>query len=89
MLLPQFDTAEDCLPPMDARTAFYKHPYASMVTAVFLFALLLTVVSFAGLIPGLGKTQPEFDTLILITVVLLGATAASWFTAIVLRADDR
>jgi hypothetical protein len=67
---------------MDVRAGFYKHPYATMVTGVFLFSLLVTVLYFFGLISG------EPKTLLTITGVLLIATAATWITAISLSSDD-
>jgi len=73
---------------MDPRTVFYRHPYATMVTAVFLFSLLITTVYFFGLYPGVPKTRPELDGLLTITVILFAATAGSWITAIVLRSDS-
>lgn len=73
---------------MNPRTVFYKHPYATIVTAVFLFALLITALYFSGLYPGVRKTRPKFDGFFVITAVLLAATVASWIAAILLRSDD-
>lgn len=87
MPLPQFDTGEDCSRTMDPSTGFYRHPYAGVVTAVFLFSVLITGLYFFDLIPGLQKTQREFTILLGITAVLLVATAASWITALVLARD--
>ena len=72
---------------MDPRTVFYKHPYATMVTAVFLFSLLITALYFFGLYPGVPETRPKLDGLLTITVILFVATAVTWITAIILRWD--
>ncbi|MFC6865347.1 hypothetical protein ACFQGE_18020 [Halomicroarcula sp. GCM10025817] len=72
---------------MDPRTVFNKHPYATMVTAVFLFSLLITAFYFFGLYPGVPETQPKLDRLLTITVILFVATSVTWITAIILRWD--
>jgi uncharacterized membrane protein len=72
---------------MDLRAGFYKHPWASTVTGVFLFSLLITVLYFSGLIPGEENTRPVFNRLLIITGVLLVATAASWIAAWSLSSD--
>jgi len=72
---------------MDPRAVFYKHPYATMVTAAFLFSIITTALYYFRLFPGVSKTQPKLDGLLIITAVLLVATAATWFTAIILRSD--
>ena len=89
MPLPRYDTGEDCFHTMDLRTGLYNHPYASMVTAVFLISLLVTALYALGLLPGAGTTQSEYSRLLLITGVLFVATAASWLAALALSADGR
>ncbi|WP_324757746.1 hypothetical protein [Haloarcula montana] len=73
---------------MDSRTVFHKHPYATMVSTVFLFSLLITTVYFFGLYPGVQKTRPKLDAFLTITVVLFVATVGSWITAIILSSDN-
>lgn len=69
------------------RTGFYKHPYATMVTVVFVFSLLVTAVYFFGLIPGERKSQPVFIRLLAITGILLITTVVTWIAAISLSLD--
>jgi hypothetical protein len=85
--VPYVNTHEDYERTMDLRASFYKHPYASMVTGVFLFSLLLTGVYFFGLITGEENTRSMFDRLLRITGVLLLATAASWIATLGLSSD--
>jgi len=73
---------------MDVRAGFYRHPYASMVTAVFCFSLLVTALYFFGLIPGTQKSEPGFNRLLVISGLLLVVTGASWIAAIALRPGD-
>jgi hypothetical protein len=73
---------------MNGRIRISNHPYATIVTVVFLFSLLVTAVTFFGLIPGVGTTQGTVGRLLLITGVLFVATAGSWIAAIGLRAGD-
>jgi len=72
---------------MDPRPGLYEHPYAGMVTAVFLFALLVTGLYVFNWIPGIRKTPSRTFDLLVITVVLLVATAASWVTALVMSSE--
>ncbi len=69
---------------MHLRTVFYKHPYATMVTAVFLYSLLMTAAYLLGLIPGEPRNQPIRTYLLVVTGTLLIATIASWVAVIVL-----
>ncbi|WP_312621234.1 hypothetical protein [Haloarcula sp. 1CSR25-25] len=87
MSLPQVESGEDSKRAMDPPTVVYRHPYATMVTAVFLFSLLITVLYFFGLYPGIPKNRPQLDSFLTITVVLFVATAVSWITAIILKSD--
>jgi CDP-diglyceride synthetase len=73
---------------MDLRTFFYKHPFANMVTIVFLFSLVVLAFYFFGMIPGVRKTLPELSRLLTIVGVLLVVTAASWIVAIGLDSGD-
>ncbi|QIO25509.1 hypothetical protein [Haloarcula sp. JP-L23] len=73
---------------IDLRTGVYNHPYATMVTTVFIFALVVTTLYFFNSILDGQITQPEFDRLIMITVILFVATIASWITAIILSSAD-
>jgi hypothetical protein len=73
---------------MDLRNLFYKHPYANMVTVVFVFSILVTIFYFFGLIPGVRKTLPGFARLRLITGVLFAVTVAVWIAAIGLGSVD-
>jgi hypothetical protein len=75
---------------MDLRTFFYKHPYANMVTIVFLFSSLVTALYAVGLIPGVGTTEPGLARLTMITGILLVVTVAVWIVAISFgSADER
>ncbi|AQL42660.1 hypothetical protein BV210_08020 [Halorientalis sp. IM1011] len=69
---------------MDPRPVFYEHPYASMVTAVFLYSLLVTALYVLDLFPGLRETYLGVTELTLITALLLVATVASWITAMIM-----
>jgi uncharacterized membrane protein len=69
---------------MDLRTGFYEHPYAWIVTVVFLFAVLVTGAYSLGLIPGIRTTQPVLDRLTTVTAVLLVTTVASWIAVVVM-----
>lgn len=74
---------------MDLRTGFYKHPYASIVTAVFLFSLLVTVLYYFGLVPGVRETRLGLNELLTYTGVLFVTTAAMWMAALILYILNR
>lgn len=73
---------------VNLRSGFYNHPYATMVTGVFLFAVMITVLYFFGLIPGETKTQVGLARLSFVTGILLVATIASWIVVFSMRSVD-
>jgi hypothetical protein len=73
---------------MELRTVFYRHPYAMMVTTVFLVSLLITMLYFFRLIPGVPEARPKLNGLTATTVILLVTTVVSWVTAILVSPDD-
>ena len=87
MRRPRVDPGEDCFRPMDPPSPLGAHPYATIVTAVFLVSLLVTALYGLGVLPG-PRTQSEFDRLLVITGVLFLATAASWIAALGLTSID-
>lgn len=54
------------------------HPIPTAVTAAFVLALAVTVVYFAGLVPGIPKTLPTFVDLVMVTGGLLVAAVLAW-----------
>jgi membrane protein DedA with SNARE-associated domain len=68
--------------------AFHEHPYATMVTGVFLFTLLVTVAYFFGVVPGESKTEAGLNRLIIISVILLMTTIVAWVAAISMTSSD-
>jgi len=73
---------------MELKTVFYKHPYATMVTAVFLVSIVITTMYYFRLIPGVPEPRPKLDGLLTTTVILLVTTVVSWVTAFVMRPDE-
>lgn len=82
------DILEDCSETMNVRDCFYRHPFAAIITGVFLYALLITLVYFFGLLPGVRKTQQGLTSLLVITLVLFATTVATWITAIILSSES-
>lgn len=73
---------------MNLRSTFYKHPFSTVITAVFFYSLLITVLYVFDVIPGVQTTHQGLTDLLIITGILFAATAASWMTAMILGVDD-
>jgi Na+(H+)/acetate symporter ActP len=55
-----------------------RYPIPTLTTVVFAVALVVTVVYFAGLVPGVPKTLPTFVDLMRATGVLLVLSVLAW-----------
>lgn len=72
---------------MEVKPVFSKHPYATMVTAVFFVSIVITTMYYFRLIPGVPQSRPKLGGLLTTTVILLVTTVVSWVTAFVMRPD--
>jgi len=66
---------------MDVRTLPRRRPIPFLTTVVFLIASGVTVVYFAGLVPGIPKTLPTFAKLVAMTLVLLVIAMLAWIVS--------
>jgi hypothetical protein len=73
---------------IDIRQSFYTHPFASIVTAAFLFSLLVTASYYVGLFPDEQVTRFGLTDLVIITGTLLVTTIATWLAAFFLVSAD-
>jgi|GEM_PF-6188654 hypothetical protein len=54
------------------------HPIATLTTAAFAVALIITSVYYAGFVPGVPKTLPTFIDLVKATGALLALAVLTW-----------
>lgn len=63
---------------MDAESLLRRHPIPSVATAAFTVALAVSLVYFAGLVPGIPKSVQTFVDMVMVTVWLLVLALLTW-----------
>jgi hypothetical protein len=67
---------------MDARSLPRRHPIPALATTAFAASSVVTVIYFAGVVPGVGRHLPTFVRLVAATGVLFAVAAMAWVGAV-------
>jgi hypothetical protein len=70
---------------VNVSTLARRRPVPALATGAFVVALVVTVLYFAGLIPGVPKTLPTFVDLLVVTIGLFAVAVVAWVMSLTVR----